>query len=406
MCVRPVYSRFRVLASLMMLGLVVPGNVRAEEEVLRIYGAVGPSPAIEEAVMVFSTRNNVKVDVISGPRHIWRDKAVVDADLMFSSADFMMSDYVRSMDLQLDHASVTPLYLRPSAILVRPGNPKQIGDFPDLVRPGVNVMVVNSAGHTGLWEDMAGKLEDIRTIRALRKNIVLFATDSDEAVKMWKIRDDIDAWITWNTWHMPLRGRADVVVPSKTFRVLRQCSVALTARGKAKPLADKLIKFLASPETGAIFQTWGWVAPQSPSSPITVDTDIAIACHIQEDEWKGDVGRGLATLQEVIQQYREIGIGLEELHVKSVFHGAAACWLLQDEPYRTFRGGGEGENPNKAIISELVKMGVGVEICGLTMKERGWTKKDLLPGVKVVPAVYPRVIDLEHQGYTLVAGIR
>ena len=254
MCTRRWYLRFSLLVLLASLGPITAAEVSAEE-VLRLYGAVGPSPAIEEAAMLFMTRNEATVKVISGPRHMWRDKAAVDADLMFSSADFMMSDYVRSMDLQLDESSVTPLYLRPSAILVRLGNPKQIGDFPDLVRPGVNVMVVNSAGHTGLWEDMAGKLEDIRTIRALRKNIVLYAADGDEAVKMWGVRDDIDAWITWNTWHMPLRGRAQVVVPSRTYRVLRQCSVALTARGKAKPLAAKFMEFLASPETAAIFDT-------------------------------------------------------------------------------------------------------------------------------------------------------
>ncbi len=47
------------------------------------------------------------------------------------------------MNLQIDDDTITPLFLRPSAILVRPGNPKQINDFPDLVRPGVNVMVVS-----------------------------------------------------------------------------------------------------------------------------------------------------------------------------------------------------------------------------------------------------------------------
>ena len=405
MCTRRWYLRFSLLVLLASLGPITAAEVSAEE-VLRLYGAVGPSPAIEEAAMLFMTRNEATVKVISGPRHMWRDKAAVDADLMFSSADFMMSDYVRSMDLQLDESSVTPLYLRPSAILVRLGNPKQIGDFPDLVRPGVNVMVVNSAGHTGLWEDMAGKLEDIRTIRALRKNIVLYAADGDEAVKMWGVRDDIDAWITWNTWHMPLRGRAQVVVPSRTYRVLRQCSVALTARGKAKPLAAKFMEFLASPETAAIFDTWGWVTPQGRSSPITVDTDIAIVCEVQEDKWAGDVGRGLALLRETIEQYKAIGIRLDELHISGVFHGPAAHWLLNDEAYGGTGGGKEGQNPNKAIVRELVNAGVSLEMCGLTMKERGWTKKDLLPGVKVVPAVYPRVIDLEHQGYTLTSSVR
>ncbi|UCG87847.1 MAG: substrate-binding domain-containing protein [Gemmatimonadota bacterium] len=396
---------FPVLAA--SLGPMAAADASAQE-VLRVYGAVGPSPAIEEAAMVFANRNDVQVKVVSGPRHIWRDKAVVDADLIFSDADFMMSEYVRSLGLQIDQDSITPLYLRPSAIVARPGNPKGITDLPDLVRPGMNVMVVNAAGHIGLWEDMAGKLEDIRTIRALRKNIVVFATDGDEALKMWKLRDDIDAWITWNTWQMPLRGRAHIVVPSRTYRVLRQCSIALTARGLSKPLARKLIDFLVSAEAATIFSTWGWVAPESGSSPITLDTDIAFVCPIQEDKWNEElgVGAGLASLRKVVEQYKAIGIRVEELHVSAVVHGAAAYWLLKDERYRDARGGAEGGNPNKAIVRELIENGVSVEMCGLTMKEHGWTKKDLLPDVKVVPAFYPRVIDLELQGYGLITGDR
>ena len=408
MRIRPRYPRFWLPVLLVGLGVMTAADVSAQEETLRLYGAVGPSPAIEEAAMVFATRNDVKVKVVSGPRHIWREKAVLDADLMFSSADFMMSDYARSMDLQIDEGSITPLYLRPSAILVRPGNPKGVTDFPDLVRPGMNLMVVNAAGHTGLWEDMAGKLEDIRTIRALRKNIVIFANDSDEASKMWKLRDDVDAWITWNTWQMPLRGHADVVVPSRTYRVLRQCSIALTARGKSKPVARKFIDFMASKEAGTIFSTWGWVAPASDASPITVDTDIGIVFPIQEDEWDKELGVGaaLAGLREVLEQYKGIGIGIDELHISAVVYGAPAYWLLQDERYREARGGAEGGNPNKAILRELIESGVSIEMCGLTMKEHGWTKKDLLPGVKVVPAFYPRVIDLEHQGYQLTTSVR
>ena len=408
MGIRPRSLRFWLPTLLVGLGSILATDVSAQEETLSLYGAEGPSPAIEEAALVFANRNDIKLKVVAGPRHIWRDKAAVDADLMFSAADFMMSDYVRSMDLQIIEDSITPLYLRPSAILVRPGNPKGIMDFPDLVRPGMNIMVVNAAGHTGLWEDMAGKLEDIRTIRALRKNIVVFAADSDEAVKMWRLRDDIDAWITWNTWQMPLRGRAHTVVPSRTFRILRQCSVAMTARGQAKPLARKFHEFLASKEAATIFSTWGWVAPESGSSPITLDTDIAFVCPIQEDKWNEElgVGAGLAGLRKVMEEYKAIGIRTEELHVSAVVHGAAAQWLLNDEAYRDARGGAEGGNPNKAIVRELIENGVSVEMCGLTMKEHGWAKKDLLPKVKVVPAFYPRVIDLELQGYGLITSVR
>jgi len=400
MCARPLGLRFWCLLLTASLVVTTAYDARAEE-VLRLYGSVGPSPAMEEAAMVFATRHDVNMKVISGARHIWRDQATVNADLMFSSADFMMSDYVRAMDIRIDQDSVTPLYFRPSAILVRPGNPKRIEDFPDLVRPGTNVMVVNGAGETGLWEDMAGKLEDIRTLRALRKNIVAFAADSDEATELWKTREDIDAWITWNTWHIPLRDRARLVPVSRTYRVLRQCSIALTERGKAKPLATEFIKFLDSPEAGSIFDTWGWIAPETKKSPVRIETEIAIVCRVDEDEWQRDVGKGLASLRRLMADYEAIGMSLKEVHVSAIFHGDAAYWTLNDEPYQTYSKR-EGPNPNKALIHELAKMGVSIEMCGQTMKEKGWTKKDLLPDVKVVPAAYPRLIDLELQGYAYI----
>ena len=73
--------------------------------------------------MAFQDNNEVKVEVVSGPVTKWLDKAKADADVVFCSAEFMMSDLVRAGELQIDRSSVTSLYVRPSAILVRPGNP-------------------------------------------------------------------------------------------------------------------------------------------------------------------------------------------------------------------------------------------------------------------------------------------
>ena len=54
--------------------------------------------------------------------------------------------FVVAMQGQVDSADLVPLYLRPLAILVRPGNPKGITGFKDLLKPGVSVMVVQGAG--------------------------------------------------------------------------------------------------------------------------------------------------------------------------------------------------------------------------------------------------------------------
>ena len=53
----------------------------------------------------------------------------------------LLTDFVVALDSQLSHREVTPLYLRPLAILVRPGNPRRIRAFEDLLRPGTSVLV-------------------------------------------------------------------------------------------------------------------------------------------------------------------------------------------------------------------------------------------------------------------------
>jgi len=61
---------------------------------------------------------------LAGPSAKWLDQAKANADLIFSGSETMMTDFVYAMDGQLSHQQVTPLYLRPLSILVRPGNPK------------------------------------------------------------------------------------------------------------------------------------------------------------------------------------------------------------------------------------------------------------------------------------------
>ncbi|MBU0717305.1 MAG: substrate-binding domain-containing protein, partial [Planctomycetes bacterium] len=321
--------------------------------------------------------------------------------VVFASAGFMMAEFLQRKDLGIDEASITALYMRPSAVLVRPGNPKQIADFPDLLKPGVKVMVVSGSGQTGLWEDMAGKQGDIRTIRAFRKNIAVFAPNSTEAMKLWDERQDIDAYVTWNIWYMPLRDRAKLVEVSDDYKIYRYCSVALTQRGKAKPSAARFIEFLSSPKGAEIFESWYWMVAPKAVAPLTVRKDIAIVCRLDGDEWKDNVGAGLVHVRELVNEYRSMGTSPADLHIIAVVHGEAAYWVLKDNAYAAFVQD-EEKNPNRAIIDELLKMGVALEVCGATMKDHGWTTDNILPGVKIVPNAHPRIVDLELQGYAYI----
>ena len=155
----------------LVLGGAIPGHALADE-IINVYGPGGPAPAIQEASKAFASANNVTVNVMAGPTPQWIEKARQDADVVFSGAENMMSDFARALPGAFDLRDAEPLYLRPVAILVRPGNPKGIRGFRDLVAPGIRILAVAGSGQTGLWEDVAGRTGDIKMVRAFRKNLL------------------------------------------------------------------------------------------------------------------------------------------------------------------------------------------------------------------------------------------
>lgn len=236
------------------------GSVTAQE-VLHMYGPGGPAPAMREAAAEFARTTGIQVEVTAGPTAKWLAKAKSDGDIVYSGAEFMMTDLIAAMEGAVDEATVMPLYLRPAAILVRPGNPKRIQDFPDLLKPGMKVLVVQGAGQTGLWEDMAGKQGDIRTVRALRRNIRAVMPNSADAKARWEGDPSLDAWLTWNTWQLANPTVADLVAVSDRYVVYRDCGIAGTRSGVAKPITARFIEFLLSPPGAKIFTKWGWIVP-------------------------------------------------------------------------------------------------------------------------------------------------
>lgn len=393
------YPRHFCYVLMVLCGLGVMGQQGVlAQDVLHVYGPEGPYPAIREAASVFGARNDIEVNVVGDPTARWLREAQADADLIYSSAEFMMIDFIREMDGGIDEATVTPLYWRPSAILVRPGNPKHIGDFPDLLRSGVKVMVVNGSGQTGLWEDMAGRQGNFRTVRALRNNIVLFAASSTEARRMWLARKEIDAWLTWNIWYKADSRNSALVPVSQDYVIYRQCSIGITQQGKDKPAAGQFVKFLRTPEAASIFAKWGWITTSEGSMPLAPRGVVRVVHDVQEDVWEEQLGSGLARVRELVSDYESVGFHPSEVNISAVFHGAAAYWMLQDEPYSAFTRQ-QGPNPNRSLIQELVDKGVGIELCAETMKAHGWKRADVLPGVRIVAGVCPRIVELERRGY-------
>lgn len=263
-------SRATRAAAIALLPAIAAGPVAlsaqaapAPAETLFVYGPGGPLPAMREAAAEFGREHGIVVQVTAGPTPQWLDKAKSDADVIYSGSEHMMTDFVRQLEGApsgaIDASTITPLYLRPAAILVRKGNPRKIRRFEDLLVPGVKVLVVQGAGQTGMWEDVAGSTGDIAVVRAFRRNIATFAPNTGEARRMWSEDASYDAWLVYNIWQVSNPDLADLVPLAPKWVVYRDCGVALTAKGRRREHARQFAQFLQSQRGARIFAKWGWM---------------------------------------------------------------------------------------------------------------------------------------------------
>lgn len=227
-------------------------------ETLNVYGPGGPAPAMKEAAIAFSAARGISVNVTAGPTPQWANQAKADADVIFSGAENMMSDFSKVMPGVFDLARAEPVYLRPVSLLVRPGNPKRIQNFRDVLKPGIKVLTVAGAGQVGLWEDVAGRTGDIEMLKAFRGNMVPEAANSAEAKAQWARQTDIDAWLIWNIWQVANPDLAQVVAVEPDLRIYRDMGLVVTNRANGNADAMAFINFIKSNTGRQIFMKWGW----------------------------------------------------------------------------------------------------------------------------------------------------
>lgn len=102
---------------------------------------------------------------------------------------------------------------------------------------------------------MAG---EARLIDGIQKNISAVVGNSGEGVERWKNTPELDAWVTFESWHYRLKEETELVRLPGSQRVYRGTPVALTTFSDEKELAREFIRYLKSTEGEAIFVKWGW----------------------------------------------------------------------------------------------------------------------------------------------------
>lgn len=241
--------------AVLLVGWGLTKMALTQDKVLHVYGPGGPLGPMEECAKIFSQEKGVEVKVTAGPTPKWIDQAKQDADLIFGGAEYMLTDFILKYPGLVDEKTRTSLYIRPAGILVRKGNPKKIRSMADLTKPGVKIVDVNGAGQLGLWEDLAGAQG---LIPGIQKNIAVSVATSAEAIEKWKAMPELDAWITYESWHYRLQDLTDLVKLPKAQKLYRGTPIAITTISKERDLAQNFIDFLKTAKAHTIFKKWGW----------------------------------------------------------------------------------------------------------------------------------------------------
>jgi accessory colonization factor AcfC len=255
-------SILQATATLTAFMALTRGASSQERAAIRAFGPGGPAPAMRDVAAAFRAAHGIPVEVVAGPTPTWAGRAATEADLIFSGAEYMMDDFVAQFRDVVEPSTRTTLFLRPSALLVRRGNPRRITGLRDLLaRPPAEarILATGGAGQVALWEDVAGRTGDIALLRAMRERIVLVAPNTGAAQQEWRSKPDAyDVWLVWNHWQIAAPEHADLVEIEEPFRIWRSSGTVLTKTGAARDEVRRFAAFLAGSEGRAAFARFGW----------------------------------------------------------------------------------------------------------------------------------------------------
>ncbi len=171
-----------------------------------------------------------------------------------------------------------------------------------------------------------------------------------------------------------------------------------------KPSAYVARKILVSTLT-AVALTLPAFSALAESAPPQIKVDIPVVLkeakvlfNIDHTAFNGDAPVGLKQMELMLERLKPHGT---KLSLVGVFHGDGGYMLLNDETYDKVRKTSSG-NPYKGMVENLIKQGVEIEACAVTMKGNKWGNVDLLPGVKVNSGALGRIVQLEQEGYVMI----
>jgi molybdate transport system substrate-binding protein len=226
---------------------------------IRVYFGAAAEVPEQEIVALFENRTGIKVEyTISGSGTLLSTIQMGKVGDLYApgSPDFMQM--ALNQGVMVNDTVKILAYVVPE-IIVQKGNPKNITSLDDLARPGIRVGIANPESvcvglyaveilnRSGLWENV-------------RPNIVVYAKSCSDAASLVVTRS-VDAIIGWNVFYNWTPDKVDIVYlkPEQIPRIA-YIPIGITKYSDDPASAQKLIDFMLSQESQAIFAKYGYFA--------------------------------------------------------------------------------------------------------------------------------------------------
>ncbi len=219
-------------------------------------------PAMEEAAQVFEQKTGIRVYLnFSGSGTMLAQmKLSRSGDLYIPGSPDYMAMAEQSGVVEPESVRIIS-YLIP-AILVPPGNPRNIRTLSDLAQPGIKVGIANpEAVSIGLYTYEI--LEYNNLLSEVGKNIVTYGESYARIVSLVVLKrvDAIIGWRVSSQWQPDTI--AVVYLEPEQIPRLSYITGAIAMFTEDRASSQKLLDFLVSPEGQAIFSKWGYVTTEN-----------------------------------------------------------------------------------------------------------------------------------------------
>jgi len=214
---------------------------------LTVCGPGGPFAPVRECGKSFARSRGESVEVLKSEPSFWRGYWEEGVDVFYGGAPYMLEDFHRQNPDILDLSTLQDLWPRDIGILVRSGNPLRIDSLVDLGRSEARLLDVQI-------EKMEALQKEAFFGRHTPAHSVLTGEQGRQA---WVSKPDLDAWITYRTWHAALNDGTEYVPLAGQADTSRFAVAALT-RNARRETALAFVAYLKSEEAHAIFRRHGW----------------------------------------------------------------------------------------------------------------------------------------------------